>query len=103
VAAIKTGVANVIDAIDRHIALAEAWASSIDDPEKKKAILDSIQQLKKLKAEIKEAADAVIADPDDAAASQRLNDLLAQARAAINSAIEPHEVLLTLPHLFSLL
>lgn len=52
VGAIKTGVATVVDNLDRHIAVLEAWANTIDDPERKKAVLTTVENLKKLRGEI---------------------------------------------------
>ncbi|GAM27905.1 hypothetical protein SAMD00019534_110810, partial [Acytostelium subglobosum LB1] len=74
--------------IKKQIEEAEAYANSIKDPHHRQQILDAVNQLKKLTPQLLEAIKDVLANPNDRAARQRLEDLVRQVKdASTNLAI----------------
>lgn len=90
--AIKTGVGNAVDALNRHIDLATAWANNIEDPDEKKEALAQIKRLKELKDRIATTGKALAANPTDPKLQAELEALLAEAKSIATSMATPNQV-----------
>ncbi|KAM9977350.1 hypothetical protein ACTFIR_011212 [Dictyostelium discoideum] len=83
---------DIANSIKKQIEAAEAYAQTITDPDRKKQVLDSIEQLKRLTPQLLEAIRACLANPDDKEARKRLDDVVRRVKEAssnLSQVIQP--------------